>query len=133
MIVRRLAAGVVVAALVAAGAVGVAGASSSGHHHDGARFRRMEARVARVEAIARAGVLPASFTCAKATKDLAKISKAESWINGYIPRAQARQAAALAAGEARRAHVIAHRIAEARRAEAALETVGSLITAACPT
>jgi hypothetical protein len=132
MIWRKLIAGLAVAAIVGAGAMGIAGASSSGRHHDAARLRRLEARIARVEAIATAGKLPASFRCAMAQKDLANIARAETWISVYVPMAQTRHAAALAAGETRRAHRIAHRIAEARRADAALGTVGSLITAACP-
>lgn len=133
MIAKRIAAGVVVSILLGAGAAGVAGASSSsGHHHHGARLRHLEARIARVEAIAQAGKLPANFKCAKAPKDLVRISKAEAWIGVYLPKAEAREASAVAAGRTRRAHVIEHRIDEAQKLDAALVTVGSLITAACP-
>jgi hypothetical protein len=132
MRVPRLAAAVAVAALIGVGAVGVAGASSTGHGHHHGRLRRIEAEAAKIEAIAAAGKLPAGFKCAHAARDLTRISRAESRIDAYIPRAEAREAAALAARHTKRAAVIAHRIAEAQKLESALVTVDSLITAACP-
>ena len=126
MRVRNIAAGVAVAALLGTGA-GVAGASGGGHqgrHH-------LRAEIARVEAIAKAGKLPASYKCSNASKDLARISKAESWINAYLPKAEAREAADLLAGKKRAAHVLARRIAAAEQFDSALVTVGSLINAAC--
>lgn len=133
MNVRKLVIGVSVVAVVGLGAVGIAGASSSSDHHSHrARLHRLEAQAARVEAIAAAGKLPAKFTCSNAPKDLARISKAESWIAAYLPRAEAREADASASGRVHRAHVIAQRVAEAQRLESALVTVGGLITTACP-
>lgn len=135
MKVPKLVIGLSVAAVLGIGAVGIAGAStSSDHHHHihGARLHRLEAQAAQVEAIAAAGKLPAAFKCSSASKDLVRISKAESLITAYLPKAEAREAAALAAGKKQRAHVIAHRIAEAQKLEAALVTVGGLITTACP-
>jgi hypothetical protein len=132
MRVRKLAATVAVVALIGVGAVGVAGASSPGHGHRHGHLGRLEAEAAKVEAIAAAGKLPASFKCAHAAKDLTRIAKAESRIDAYIPKAEARQASALAAGHQKRANVIGHRIAEAQNLETALVTVASLITAACP-
>jgi len=121
---RNIAAGIAVVALVGTGA-GVAGASGSGHHS------HWKSEVARIEAIAKAGKLPASFKCANASKDLARITKAETWITAYLPKAEAREAAAVAAHKTRLAHVIAHRIAGVEKFESALVTVSSLINAAC--
>jgi hypothetical protein len=125
MIMRKLSAGIAIAALLATGAAGIAGASSNGHGHQGNR-------VARIEAIAASGKLPASFRCASASKDLALIAKGESKIDVYLPKAAAREAAAVAAHQTKRAHVIAHRITEVQKFEAALVTVSSMIKTACP-
>lgn len=142
MRIRKLAAGITIAALVGVGAAGISGASpapssathaaAASHHLSKARLRHLERLAAKVEAIAKADKLPASFKCANATKDLARISTAESWISAYLPKAEAREAAAIKDGKAKRARVIAHRIAEAKKLDAALPVVDSLIVSACP-
>lgn len=141
MRVRKLAAGLTILALVGVGAAGISGASpapssahaaTASHHISKARLRRLERLAVKVEAIAKADKLPAAFSCANAARDLTRISTAESWIAAYLPRAEAREAAALKAGRTKRAHVIAHRIAEANKLDAALVVVDSLIVTACP-
>jgi len=122
---RNLAAGIAVVALVGTGA-GVAGASGSAHHH-----HHWKAEVAKIEAIAKAGKLPAGFKCASAPKDLAQITKAETWIHAYLPKAEAREAAAVAAHKTKLAHLIKHRITGVEKFQSALITVSSLINAAC--
>lgn len=122
---RSIVAGVAVVALVGTGA-GIAGASGSTNHH-----HHWKAEVAKIEAIAKADRLPAGFKCASASKELARIAKAESWINAYLPKAEAREAAAVKAHKTKEAHVIAHRIAGVEKFQSALVTVSSLINAAC--
>jgi hypothetical protein len=127
MKIRTLSATLAVAALLGVGVASAAGATQPVHAHHG-----IATRVARIEAIAAAGTLPAGFSCAKAPADLARIAKVESRIATYVPKAQAREAAALAAGKPGRAQVIATRIAKVQKFDAALGTVGSLITEKCP-
>jgi hypothetical protein len=123
---RSLSASLAVAALLGVGITGAAGATTIHGHHG------LATRAARIEAIAASGKLPSSFSCTKAPGDLARIAKVEGRIAAYIPKAQAREAAAQAAGKTAKADVIAARIGKVQKFDAALGTVGALITEKCP-
>jgi hypothetical protein len=130
MRLRMLGVGVAVAALLSVGAAGVAGASRSDHHHSLGYWRK---EIAKVEAIAKADKLPAIYNCANAAKDQKRISKAESWITTYLPKAEARDAAAVKAGQKKRAARIEHRIQIAEQVDTDLGIVSGLITSTCST
>ena len=88
--------------------------------------------VARIEAVANAGKLPANYSCTKASTQLARISTIESKLSTRLAKAQANQAAATAAGQTTKANAIAARITKAQQFSTALGTVSSLISAQCP-
>jgi hypothetical protein len=129
MKLRTLSATLAVAALLGVGVSGAAGATTTHAHH---AHHGIATRVARIEKIAAAGTLPASFSCTKAPADLARIAKVEGRIGAYLPKAEAREAAAQAAGKTAEADAIASRIAKVQKFDAALGTVGALITEKCP-
>jgi len=119
------------------GAAGVAGAAQSastttGGHHSatrtpGARLRHAE----RIHAIAVAGVLPASFSCARAATATARIDAAETKIDARVSYAQTAEQRALSNNNSARAARIATRITRADQLKSDLVTVAGLITAKC--
>jgi len=87
------------------------------------------ARATKIEATSG---LRAKYNCTKASAVLAKIGAAETKVSAEITRAQAKAAAATAAGDATKAEVLGAVITAAQQVEAALGDVATLITTACP-
>jgi hypothetical protein len=119
-----LSAAVAIAVFVSVGASGVAGAAPSRRRHHSFREK--------IEAIAAADKLPAKFTCAKASKELTRISATETRVTAQIATLQTKETAATNAGKTARAHAIAARITAVQTFGTALGTVDTLITNACP-
>jgi hypothetical protein len=126
MKLRTITAGAAIAGALSVGLVGVAGAASPGKGHAGAHQR-----IARIEAVANAGALPANFNCSTAATKLARIQTVQSKIATRMTTAEGRESAATAAGDTARATEIANRISKAQTFQADLGTVANLITAKC--
>lgn len=130
MMIKKVGAGAALLAALSVGAVGVAGAATSPVSQ--ASHPNRAAHVARIEAVANAGKLPANFSCSTASTKQANISNMVAKINARIVVGQQKEAAATAAGNTAQAAKIANRISHAQTFVSDLGTVSSLITASCP-
>jgi hypothetical protein len=82
---------------------------------------------------AASGTTPAhTFTCADAPKALARIAKVDNRIATWLPKAQAREAAATTAGNTAKATKIGNRITKVQGIETKVNGFQAKITAACP-
>ena len=130
MKLRTLSAASASVAAMSVGVVGIAG--SAGAATPAQNHPKAAAMVAKIEAVANAGQLPANYSCTKASTQLAHISTTQSKLSTRLATAQANQAAATAAGQTTKANAIAARITKAEQFSTALGTVSSLISAQCP-
>jgi hypothetical protein len=127
MKVRSLGGATALASLASLAVVGVAGAAAPAPlSHSG------KGQLHEIVSIAKSGVLPSNFSCAKADADLGKISYAEGQLNVRITKGQAAEAAATAAGDTAKASAIAGKLAKGAQLEADLSKVSNLIASACP-
>jgi len=124
-----------------AGVAGLAGAATTqttthphagsvhgrGHHH----ALRRAVEVAKIEAIANADALPASYSCTRAATDQAHITKAESWLDAKLAKLQTAEQKAQTNGRTALVTVLDSWSQKGTTLRTDLGTVSGLITAKC--
>ncbi len=92
---------------------------------------RRAVEVAKIEAIANANALPASFSCTRAATDQAHITKAESWLDAKLAKLQTAEQKAQTNGRTALVTVLDNWIQKGTTLRTDLGTVSGLITAKC--